>query len=180
MTATVRTWTTDPLDDDVRTALDRLAEADDVAAIAVMPDVHLAHGVCIGTVTATHRRIYPAAVGGDIGCGVAALRLGLAAAVQVDGEWLVELMQDGKVLARFPIYVGLTPPEHTLLVPTHPPEDEQDADNLATASLADVRDAYGLPPFERDPLLDAMSRTVLATPKVSTVIMMMVMLATSR
>jgi len=89
-------------------------------------------------------------------------------AVQVDGEWLIELMKDGTVLARFPIYVGLAPPEHTLLVPSHPPQDEQDADDLAIASLADVRDAYGLPPFERDPLLDAMARTVLATPKVST------------
>lgn len=86
MTATIRTWTTDPLDAEVRAALERLAEADDVAAIAVMPDVHLAHGVCIGTVTATHRRIYPSAVGGDIGCGVAGLRLGVAAAVLSDRE----------------------------------------------------------------------------------------------
>jgi tRNA-splicing ligase RtcB len=39
-----------------------------------MPDVHLASGVCIGTVTATSHRIFPAAVGGDIGCGVAGLR----------------------------------------------------------------------------------------------------------
>jgi tRNA-splicing ligase RtcB len=86
MSATINTWTAEPLDDDVRGALERLARADDVAAIAVMPDVHLAHGVCIGTVTATHRRIYPAAVGGDLGCGVAALHLGLPAAILADRD----------------------------------------------------------------------------------------------
>jgi len=38
-----------------------------------MPDVHLAREVCVGLVVATKRLIYPAAVGGDIGCGIAAI-----------------------------------------------------------------------------------------------------------
>jgi tRNA-splicing ligase RtcB len=38
-----------------------------------MPDVHLSKDVCVGAVVATSRLIYPAAVGGDIGCGMVAL-----------------------------------------------------------------------------------------------------------
>jgi tRNA-splicing ligase RtcB len=44
-----------------------------VRRIAVMPDVHLSADVCVGTVVATDHTLYPAAVGGDIGCGVAAI-----------------------------------------------------------------------------------------------------------
>jgi tRNA-splicing ligase RtcB len=38
-----------------------------------MPDVHLARDVCVGTAMATRRLVYPAAVGGDIGCGMLAI-----------------------------------------------------------------------------------------------------------
>lgn len=69
----VRKWVANPLSEEVEAALRRLALADDVEAIAVMPDVHLAGNVCIGTVVATRRYLYPAAVGGDIGCGMAAI-----------------------------------------------------------------------------------------------------------
>jgi len=71
--AAIRSWAEGPLDPDVAAALERLARSDDVRRIAVMPDVHLAADVCVGTVVATSRTLYPAAVGGDIGCGVAAL-----------------------------------------------------------------------------------------------------------
>lgn len=74
MTAPMETWLVEPLPRDVALALQRLAASEDVRRIAVMPDVHLAEEVCIGTVVATERLPYPAAVGGDIGCGVAALR----------------------------------------------------------------------------------------------------------
>lgn len=59
-----RAWLTEPLSHDVEQALQRLAKTQDVAAIAVMPDVHLAKDVCIGTVTATRSRLLPSAVGG--------------------------------------------------------------------------------------------------------------------
>lgn len=72
--ACVHRWVAEPLDRDVGAALSRLARADDAQRIAVMPDVHLANDVCIGTVLATRRLLYPAAVGGDIGCGMAAMR----------------------------------------------------------------------------------------------------------
>ena len=43
--------------------------------IAVMPDVHLGKGATVGSVVATKGAIIPAAVGVDIGCGMAAQRL---------------------------------------------------------------------------------------------------------
>ena len=71
--ATLRAWLTEPLDPPVAAAIDRLRRADDVRHVAVMPDVHLAADVCVGTVLATDRLLYPGAVGGDIGCGMLAL-----------------------------------------------------------------------------------------------------------
>lgn len=66
-------WLADPLPPNVAAALSRLARSPDVEHIAVMPDVHLARDVCIGTVLATSHLLYPSAVGGDIGCGMSAL-----------------------------------------------------------------------------------------------------------
>src|SRR5687768_5629442 len=75
MSAIAKQWLCEPLPADVRQAIERLARRPDVRRIAVMPDVHLARDVCIGTVLATSRLLYPDAVGGDIGCGMAALAL---------------------------------------------------------------------------------------------------------
>lgn len=71
--ATLRMWLATPMQDEVRQMLWRLRRAKDVCHVAVMPDVHLARDVCVGTVLATQRLVYPAAIGGDIGCGMAAL-----------------------------------------------------------------------------------------------------------
>jgi tRNA-splicing ligase RtcB len=79
-------WLANPLDADVRSALERLRHAEDVIAVAVMPDVHLASEVCIGVALATRSRLLPAAVGSDIGCGMAALGFdGDAEAIQPAG-----------------------------------------------------------------------------------------------
>src|SRR5438477_6520740 len=43
--------------------------------IAAMPDVHWGMGATVGSVIATKGAVVPAAVGVDIGCGMAALRL---------------------------------------------------------------------------------------------------------
>jgi tRNA-splicing ligase RtcB len=71
----IRTWLAEPLPSEVARALDRLARARDVAAIAVLPDVHLAEEVCVGVAVATRKRLLPAAIGGDLGCGMEAIRL---------------------------------------------------------------------------------------------------------
>jgi len=47
--------------------------------VAVMPDVHVGRGATIGSVVATQGAIIPAAVGVDIGCGMAAHRTSLTA-----------------------------------------------------------------------------------------------------
>ncbi len=46
--------------------------------VAVMPDVHQGIGSTIGSVIPTQGAVIPAAVGVDIGCGMSALRTGLA------------------------------------------------------------------------------------------------------
>ncbi|MDC0717882.1 RtcB family protein [Nannocystis bainbridge] len=70
----------------VTDALERLRHLGDVARIAVMPDVHLAEGVCVGTVVATRTLLLPAAVGGDIGCGMAAVACDVEASALDDAH----------------------------------------------------------------------------------------------
>lgn len=43
--------------------------------VALMPDVHLGKGALVGSVIATKDAVIPAAVGVDIGCGMAAIKL---------------------------------------------------------------------------------------------------------
>lgn len=50
-----------------------------VGHVATMPDLHVAHGVAVGTVFATDGVLVPSALGGDLGCGVSAVQLDLPA-----------------------------------------------------------------------------------------------------
>lgn len=70
----VREWLSGPPPADVRQAIDRLSRVPGVRRVAVMPDVHLSEQFCVGMVVATAETVYPQAVGGDIGCGMAAVR----------------------------------------------------------------------------------------------------------
>lgn len=83
--STLATWITEPLSAEVAKSIERLRRADDVQHLAVMPDVHLSRDVCIGAVVATSELVYPAAVGSDIGCGMAAVPLEVEAAL-LDSE----------------------------------------------------------------------------------------------
>lgn len=87
-------WLSEPLPSDVSESLNRLAASDDVRHVAVMPDVHLAGDVCNGTVVATHELIYPSCVGGDIGCGMAAI------AFDAEADVLDSDLAAGRVLAK--------------------------------------------------------------------------------
>jgi tRNA-splicing ligase RtcB len=71
---------------ELRAAVERLGRTEDVVRIALMPDAHVAEEVCVGTVTATTRRLLPAAVGGDIGCGMVAIRLSCNAELLADRD----------------------------------------------------------------------------------------------
>ena len=87
----VKKWVSHRLNPDVQRSLNRMSQAPDVKYLAIMPDVHLAKDVCIGTVLATKSIIYPAAVGGDIGCGILAIELHADAQQFADERAAVEL-----------------------------------------------------------------------------------------
>ncbi len=77
--APVHIWT----DDVESTALDQLSRVAELPIIhshvAAMPDVHAGIGATVGSVIPTRKAIIPAAVGVDIGCGMAAVRTSLTA-----------------------------------------------------------------------------------------------------
>jgi tRNA-splicing ligase RtcB len=102
--ATMRSWLTQPLSADVAQSLERLRRAEDVHHVAVMPDVHLANEVCVGVAMATTRLIYLAAVGSDIGCGMAAIRF------EADARLLSNERAAGRVLAA--MYRRIPPLKH--------------------------------------------------------------------
>ncbi len=120
--ATVKQWLVEPYPDDVAASLRRLVRAGDVSYIAVMPDVHLANDVCVGTVVATGQRLYPAAVGGDIGCGMAAVR--------IEG--------DATLLPSEPIALAILNGLRQV-VPTHRHRQQQLPDELVAAPLSDSK-----------------------------------------
>lgn len=75
----VKVWT-DDLDSTARQQLLNISKLPFIHHhVAAMPDVHAGIGATIGSVIATHQAIIPAAVGVDIGCGMAAVRTSLTA-----------------------------------------------------------------------------------------------------
>lgn len=98
----VKAWLAAPLSEDVARAVRRSARAPDVQRVALMPDVHLAGDVCVGTVVATTELIYPGAVGGDIGCGIGAIAFDVTADALRDGAVAERLF--GMLRAAVPIH----------------------------------------------------------------------------
>lgn len=75
----VKIWT-DEIDEKAKQQLANVASLPFIHHhVAAMPDVHVGIGATIGSVIATHKAIIPAAVGVDIGCGMAAVRTSLTA-----------------------------------------------------------------------------------------------------
>jgi tRNA-splicing ligase RtcB len=69
-----------PLEEQAHRQLQNIAALPFVGPwVAVMPDVHLGKGATVGSVVPTRGAIIPAAVGVDIGCGMAAVRTTLQA-----------------------------------------------------------------------------------------------------
>ena len=73
----VKGWTRGvPVEEAARQQLRNIANLPFVFRhVAVMPDVHFGIGATVGSVIATKGAMVPAAVGVDIGCGMAAVRL---------------------------------------------------------------------------------------------------------
>jgi len=75
-----------------------------VEQVAAMPDAHVANGVAVGTVFATDGVVVPAALGGDLGCGVSALRFDFPAA-RLSTADLSRLLDD--LAGRIPVGDGV-------------------------------------------------------------------------
>ena len=81
--------------------LQQLARSEWLAGpVAVMPDVHSAGVVCVGTVLVTREVVLPTAVGEDLGCGMAVERLPLAPS-SLSRQQLVRLV--ARVLEHVPV-----------------------------------------------------------------------------
>jgi tRNA-splicing ligase RtcB len=83
----IRAWTRGvPVEVDARRQLMNIATLPFVHGhVAVMPDVHLGRGATVGSVIPTKGAIIPAAVGVDIGCGMAAVMTDVVASQLPDG-----------------------------------------------------------------------------------------------
>jgi tRNA-splicing ligase RtcB len=82
-----------PLEEQAKAQLLTLAELPFIHKhVAVMPDVHLGRGATIGSVIPPKKAIIPAAVGVDLGCGMAAVKTSLTAEDLPDS---LRLMREG-------------------------------------------------------------------------------------
>lgn len=70
--------------------------------VAVMPDVHLGKGATVGSVIPTRAAIIPAAVGVDIGCGMAAVR------TQIQAHELPDSLRPLRSCIESRVPVGMT------------------------------------------------------------------------
>ncbi len=122
-----RHWLSEPMPNGVAKSIRRLAEADDVRHLAVMPDVHLATDVCIGAVVATTRLLYPAAIGGDIGCGMAAVRF------EVGAELLKSEQSAARLLAG--LYGRIPTNRHSAATMPNSTPDDHAAEPLSDQKL---------------------------------------------
>src|SRR5881392_3355420 len=74
--------------------------------VAAMPDVHLGKGATVGSVVAMKGAVAPAAVGVDIGCGMAAQRTSLLA------KDLPDSLKDLRLAVEAAIPVGFNDHKH--------------------------------------------------------------------
>jgi tRNA-splicing ligase RtcB len=79
--APIKAWTRGvPIEDAARQQIENVARLPFIYShVAIMPDVHWGIGATVGSVIPTVGAIIPAAVGVDIGCGMAALRTSITA-----------------------------------------------------------------------------------------------------
>jgi tRNA-splicing ligase RtcB len=113
--------------------LQRLASQSYVVEfVAAMADAHLSEGVAVGSVFATENTVVPAALGGDLGCGMSAIPLGLDAG-RLDRRALTALV---KTLERAIPTGDATHRGRGVAVP-----DALVAPALSTRSLSHVREA---------------------------------------
>ena len=121
----VRNWAS-ILDEPTRLQAERTARLPILGGpLALMADAHLGIGATIGTVIPTESAVVPSAVGVDIGCGMAARKLGITASALPDdldawvagcgatipaglGKWDAEASEDAL------LWISRNPPPETL------------------------------------------------------------------
>jgi tRNA-splicing ligase RtcB (3'-phosphate/5'-hydroxy nucleic acid ligase) len=87
----VHVWARDASDDTLKQLVRIASRPYVVRHVAAMADAHVSHGVAVGTVFATAGAVVPRALGGDLGCGIAASRLSVPAAA-LDRRTLERIM----------------------------------------------------------------------------------------
>lgn len=75
----IRVWARSLDEATIRQLRDLACQPYVVLHVAAMADAHVAEGVAVGTVFATESTVVPAALGGDLGCGMSAVRLSVVA-----------------------------------------------------------------------------------------------------
>src|SRR5688500_18216148 len=80
----LKVWGTDLIESGTIDQAHRTARLGVVEGVRLMPDAHVGKGSTVGSVVATRNAIIPAAVGVDIGCGMAALRTDVTAGTLPD------------------------------------------------------------------------------------------------
>lgn len=116
--APIKMWTQGvPVEDEAKQQLRNTAKMPFIHKwIAVMPDVHVGKGATIGSVIPTKQAIIPAAVGVDIGCGMAAVKTTLTASDLPDSlsvlrSAIEQAVPHGKTFGKRDKGAWNTPPE---------------------------------------------------------------------
>jgi tRNA-splicing ligase RtcB len=99
----VHVWARDADDDTLRQLVRVASRPFVVMRVCAMADAHVASNVAVGTVFATDGTVVPRALGTDIGCGVAAWRLSVAADAILDLESWVRTMSNERGLVASPL-----------------------------------------------------------------------------
>jgi len=83
-----------------------------------------------------------------------ALELPQTFTADIPGEWLVKVQDAQGVLARFPIYVAITPPTDPIVGVEIPGTPDEQVRGL----LDEIRATHGLPPYTSDLLFESAAR----------------------
>lgn len=125
-----------------------------VEFVAAMADAHLSEGVAVGTVFATERTVVPRALGGDLGCGMSALRIG-ERAESLDRRTLEEILRAlGRVVPtgdRLHRGRGIEVPEALLATALSTRSLERSREALARRHLGTLGGGNHFLELDRDP-----------------------------
>lgn len=124
-----------------------------VGHVAAMADAHLAHGVAVGSVFATEHTVVPSALGGDLGCGMAAIPVDVAAR-SLDRRSLERLLV--KLSSAIPVGDAFhrgrrAPPETLLAAPLSTHALERARERLVGPQLGTLGGGNHFVELDRDP-----------------------------